>query len=274
MAIGGVLDPRYYSTKGAFNGTGIALAGESFVNKERGIITIYFQHHTGDIRWMQLNAKGNWIGGTKAETVATDAKNGSAISTVAYAMNTTSKWHIFYIDKNNTVRQKSNSNVTNIWEEGNLGKTKLPTALDANSVGMQACWYGNFYGDTQVHKFPTPTGTNASEENFSQHFGMNLWYAVDETTFNQYQIYDGADKWVQSDQVWRNMNGHAGVGCYSWLPGLVTYAMFVNNQNSVEFWWKDTNITLPSTESHPINVWKNGKEQCDIQLPEIRLTLS
>jgi hypothetical protein len=256
FSIGGVIDPSYYSKKGAFNGSGIAFAGESFVNHERGIATVYFQHHTGDIRWVQLNAQGNWVGGSKAETVATDAKNSTPISTVAYALNDTTKWHIFYISQDGYVRQKTNSNVTNIWEDGFVNNLNLK-AFDADAVGLQACWYGNFYGDDDAKKFPTASGANNTEGFVIDH-GMHLWYASDEQTFQQYGIYEGQQEWVKQ-KSWPNMNGHAGVGCYSWLPGSVTYAMFVNLQDTVEIWWKDTNNTLYSTEEHPIMAWTNGE---------------
>jgi hypothetical protein len=56
------------------------------------------------------------------------------------------------------------------------------------------------------------------------------------------------------------MNGHCGVGCYSWGPtGTVTYAMFVNQENTVEIYWKDTNTNLTSTDTHPINEWVKCK---------------
>jgi len=57
---------------------------------------------------------------------------------------------------------------------------------------------------------------------------------------------------------WPGLNGHAGVGCYSWGPSNTTYAMFNNKDNAVEFWWKDTDETVPSTASHPINSWQNA----------------
>lgn len=42
---------------------------------------------------------------------------------------------------------------------------------------------------------------------------------------------------------------------YSWGPGTITYVMFVNQANTVEFWWRDTDTSLASTSAHPINVW-------------------
>jgi hypothetical protein len=76
---------------GAFNGSGIALSGESWNKDQHRIFTLYFQHWTGDIRYMQKmdTTEQKWRGGTRSETVATDAKNATAISTVAYALNST-----------------------------------------------------------------------------------------------------------------------------------------------------------------------------------------
>jgi hypothetical protein len=50
------------------------------------------------------------------------------------------------------VRQKQNSNATNVWEEGPLNELNL-TVYDAPNVGLQACWYGNYYGDTDAANF-------------------------------------------------------------------------------------------------------------------------
>lgn len=54
-------------------------------------MSVLFQHHKGDIRFMQYTADQKWVGGTKSETVATDARNATPISTVAYALNGTAK---------------------------------------------------------------------------------------------------------------------------------------------------------------------------------------
>lgn len=89
FSIGGALNPAYYSTKGAFNGSGIALASQSFEGTGHGSIVIYFQHHTGTIRWQQLT-NGSWLGGSPSEIVAYDARNATPIAAVAYAMNGTS----------------------------------------------------------------------------------------------------------------------------------------------------------------------------------------
>jgi len=128
--------------------------------------------------------------------------------------------------------------------------------LDADSVGLQACWYGSFYGDTEKSDFPTPSG-GANTVAFDQKYGMHLWYADTENSFQQYGIYEDEPAWV-FEHTWSGMNGHAGVGCYSWLPGSTTYAMFVNQENAVEIYWKDTDTNLTSTEIHPINSWVNS----------------
>jgi hypothetical protein len=54
--------------------------------------------------------------------------------------------HIFYIDKANVIREKIYDNSTNNWRDGPIGALGL-TAMNDSSVGLQACWYGSFYGD-------------------------------------------------------------------------------------------------------------------------------
>jgi hypothetical protein len=87
--IGGNLNAEYYSKKGAFNGSGIALAGESWNVGQRRIFTLFFQHHSGDIRQMQYGTDQLWVGGNKTNMVANDAKNGTTISAVAYTLKQT-----------------------------------------------------------------------------------------------------------------------------------------------------------------------------------------
>lgn len=49
--IGGRVDDRYYSDKGAWSGSGIALSSQSFPESvedaPRGSLVMYFQHHAG-----------------------------------------------------------------------------------------------------------------------------------------------------------------------------------------------------------------------------------
>ena len=83
--IGGILNASYYSTDMAFNGTGIALASQSFGSGGYGEINVYFQHYTGTVRSAQLQNDGSWLGGSVSNVIADDARNGTALSAVAYA---------------------------------------------------------------------------------------------------------------------------------------------------------------------------------------------
>jgi hypothetical protein len=51
-----------------------------------GNINLYFQYYDGTIRWIRLLDDGSWQGGTVAEIIAADARNGTPIAAVAYAM--------------------------------------------------------------------------------------------------------------------------------------------------------------------------------------------
>ena len=84
--IGGSLDPLYYSTDGAFNGSGLALATSTFDQSGYGSINLYFQYHDGSLRWIRLLEDGSWQGGGITEIIAADAKNATPIAAVAYAM--------------------------------------------------------------------------------------------------------------------------------------------------------------------------------------------
>lgn len=89
----GGVNPNDLSTVGAFNGSGLAVASQSFGseatgNGTYGKLVMYFQHHTGSLRTMQLRESG-WQGGQESDVVVGEgiAKNGTPISAVSYALN-------------------------------------------------------------------------------------------------------------------------------------------------------------------------------------------
>lgn len=180
-SIGGALDSQYYSVEGAFNGSGIALARVSFDENDRGLVDMYFQHWTGDLRWSQLMSDGSWQGGSSSETLTEDARNGTPIAAVAYATEEQAIWHIFYIDLNNTLREKINSNTTNVWREGPLTKKNLK-ANQADRVALQACWFSNSFGDDtfQENNVQNVVGGTPIGD-----IGIRLWYGRSDTTLEQ-----------------------------------------------------------------------------------------
>ena len=162
------------------------------------------------------------------------------------------------IDEQNYLRQRSNGNETNVWSNGTINDLNL-RIFDADQVGMQACWYGNDYGDSDYIHTPLPGNPQEGNDSDSDasNTGMHMWFATSATTFEQYGWRFGDTEW-QHQKTWTGMNGHAGVGCYSWIPdSSTTYAMFVNAANTVEIWWRDTAANTTSTASHPINEWTN-----------------
>jgi hypothetical protein len=58
-----------------------------------------------------------------------------------------------------------------------------------------------------------------------------------DTSFQQYGWLHGEDGWTIQDH-WSNMNSQAGVGCYSWGPGTVTYVFMVDLDNTLNIYWK------------------------------------
>ena len=110
-----------------------------------------------------------------------------------------------------------------MWEDGPINDLNLKV-FDADMVGMQACWYGSDYGDNEYAHSPlpnAPTGNNGNASLKNQ-VGMHMWFASDNTTFQQYGWRDGDDIW-EYQETFYGLNGHAGVACYSWGPGTITY---------------------------------------------------
>jgi hypothetical protein len=84
---------------------------------------------------------------------------------------------------------------------------------------------------------------------------MHLWYGRDETTLEEANWTYNTTDWYKQDNF--TANGHAGIGCYSWGKGSVSYLMLINLDNSVNVLWKDLNSSVPSTSTHPVHKWVN-----------------
>lgn len=100
--------PSYTSTRGAFNGSAISIRRQaSLVNLTSGEVgtsdedarnlLLVFQHHSGDVRWMQRVWPNTWQGGSESETTTAPAKNGTPLSFLAtdYKAEGKTYWHVF-----------------------------------------------------------------------------------------------------------------------------------------------------------------------------------
>lgn len=111
---------------------------------------------------------------------------------------------------------------------------------------MKACWYGRLYGVTAW-----------TDQSNMPAYGINLWYAKDEDTFEQYGIYEDQPRWSQQE-IWDDFNVHAGLGCKSWVGETTIYTMLVNEQNEIEIWWYDASVDEVPTQVHPVDRWARG----------------
>ena len=59
------------------------------------------------------------------------------------------------------VRQKTFTNVTNLWEDGPINNLSVQ-ANKTPMVGLQACWFGNLYGDSEYTHSPQFNDPNVS----------------------------------------------------------------------------------------------------------------
>jgi len=126
--------------------------------------------------------------------------------------------------------------------------------MNDSSVGLQACWYGNFYGDADYVHSPIP-GTGSNNTAQDSVIGMHLWYGREPTVLEEVTWTYNTTAWYRQDNF--SANAHGGIGCYSWGAGSVSYVMMVNFDNAVQVYWKDLNSSIASTDTHPVNKWVN-----------------
>ena len=96
-------------------------------------------------------------------------------------------------------------------------------ALDSDHVGLKACLYLGPIGNANL------AGITATS-------GVRLFVASSDTTFEQFAWRPGMSKWIW-EQTWRNKNGHASPGCFTWAKGQTTYSMFVDFDDNIELYW-------------------------------------
>lgn len=85
------------SKSGALSGTKISLVAQPFINgggSDHSLV-MYFQHRSGQIRWMGLDDNGKWTGGDSSTLVAGDAKPGTPISAVSYTWDGATFWRLY-----------------------------------------------------------------------------------------------------------------------------------------------------------------------------------
>lgn len=58
-------------------------------------VTLFFQHSSGDIRFMQSTGPGMWVGGTADQIVATDARKGTPIAQGCTCADQVAAMHVF-----------------------------------------------------------------------------------------------------------------------------------------------------------------------------------
>lgn len=101
------------STTGVMQRTGIAvMAMSAHLNPAA---TVFYQHSSGEIRYMWFSGDGVFHGGTKSEAIALDAKNATPIELVPFWKGSVPEWHVFYIDRNNIVSERVWRNDSRIW---------------------------------------------------------------------------------------------------------------------------------------------------------------
>ena len=207
---------------------------------------MYFQHWTGQIRWMQLGSDGKWTGGDTSSVVATNAKSNTPISAVSYAWGGVSSWRVFCmldhaksrshvlrltfdldVDNTNIIREVWSGNNTQGWATGPLSYMSV-SPMDDDQVGMVACWNGPTSPEKYAEGYATTTDASL--------LAIRLVYAKDETTFEQLSYRGDTQIWT-SEQSLPNLNGHATPTCYNRGQGTVDYLLAVDLHSEINIYW-------------------------------------
>ncbi|KAK5171479.1 uncharacterized protein LTR77_004624 [Saxophila tyrrhenica] len=237
-------------SKGAVERSGLAacvlksqlhLAWPTQLQTNQSNLLLFFQHSSGEIRVLQNKIPEGWTGGSSKDIIADDAKQGTPIAIrCPGGAGDVAGLHVFYINKENLLRQRSITNLTYVWSDGPLNDLKV-RALDSAHVGLTAGFYAGPIGDVNL-------------EGTKPYSGMRVLVGTGDTTFNQYSWRPGLTQW-HYDQNWEDMNGEAAPAMFAWGRGQTTYINFIDQKNDVATYWMDTAMKKASTDAHRINVW-------------------
>lgn len=102
--IGGSLDARYYSQSGAWNGSDVVRAVQTFPDDLEDAAlagtsetVVYYQNSSGTIQWLRETANGTWQQPRPDGLVvlASDARNSTPITAIRLDLDQKPSWHLF-----------------------------------------------------------------------------------------------------------------------------------------------------------------------------------
>lgn len=102
--IGGSLDAHYYSTSGAWNGSDVVRAVQTFPDDFEDAAlagtsetVVYYQNSSGTIQWLHETANGTWQQPRPDDlaVLASDARNSTPITAIRLDMGQKPSWHLF-----------------------------------------------------------------------------------------------------------------------------------------------------------------------------------
>ncbi|KAI9752050.1 MAG: hypothetical protein M4579_005778 [Chaenotheca gracillima] len=231
--------PAQIAPEGAINGSGIVALDLADGSRR---IALYSQHFNGEIRKYEY-LDGTWTGGTGNDVVVeSGAKDGTPLMGLSYAIQGELIWRVFFVDENNTLQERINSNLTaSGWAHGSLGDGNFKVS-ESSHVGLTACrnyqWYGAPYN--------------------SSGFGIRLYYGGDDHAVRELQWSYGHQAWG-AGAVFDDANGDGGMECTidDTNENSVTNLWLLNKAGELEHRWYDFNETA-KTPTHPSNTWVKG----------------
>ncbi len=135
--------------------------------------------------------------------------------------------------KNKTFLKQINSKVANLRRDRPIWNEELQVLKD-QLVGLQVCW--------SALGFSGGASSEPGCDQWDQDGGLHLWYC---SNSNQISAFAGIIKAMETIYGYpKPCSLHAGISCYKWGGGGVTYPILVNMNAKAEIWWKISNIAL------------------------------
>lgn len=136
------------------------------------------------------------------------------------------QWHVFYIDSSNVLQEMINSNTSQGWTKGPLGKAGI-RAVDAPSVGL---------GVDYTTANPL---SNVSEVGVVDNsVGLRLYYGASGSVIQELSWTLEDDVWSMISRFEDNVNGYGGISATGAGTGWA-YVYMLTSDNRLQLHWSD-----------------------------------
>ncbi|MCJ1479108.1 hypothetical protein MMC13_007792 [Lambiella insularis] len=218
----------FFSASGAYNGTGIAITNPMNSNDAAWV---FFQDYKGALKYSALDESGNW--GSSMPLGVTGAANATSLAAITYQPSGLTVCHVFWADRTGTIQDVLYTNVSKSWFAGNISAQGWQVPLDSNDA-MNVLW------SSVLGKVRNVGG------------GLRLYAGGLDGLIHEY-AYDQVTSTWDAGFTFDGTSGFSGAAPMQ--AGGLTTLHLLNQNNKLEFWWRDAGQDLVV---YPSGVWNKG----------------